>query len=102
MPEQCTFACWADAGNLVERIDSQGLAALGAVRADRKPVRFIAQALHEVEHRIAGLEQQRPRAARNVKVLTPGIAVRPLGDADHRDIESVAGEPLARNAELGE
>ena len=45
--EQRTFACGSDAGDLVERINAQGLAALGAMRAKRKPVRFVAQTLNE-------------------------------------------------------
>ena len=40
------------------------LLAAGAMRADRKPVRLVAQALQEIEHRVARLEREgRPARA---------------------------------------
>src|SRR4030095_12961682 len=54
--EQRTFACWADTGDFVERVEAQRLAALGAMGADGKAVGLVAQTLHEVKHRIACLE----------------------------------------------
>src|SRR5689334_11231742 len=61
--QQRTFACWADTGDFVERVDAQRLAALGTMGADGKAVSLVAQTLHEVKHRVARLQQQGPVAA---------------------------------------
>src|SRR5262249_23564924 len=73
--EQRALALRADAGDVVERVDTDGLAALGAMGADGEAVRLVAQPLNEIEHRIARLEQQRLVAAGKVEMLAPGIAV---------------------------
>src|SRR5687767_4498373 len=51
MLEERALASRADAGNLVEGIGADGLAALGAVRADDETMGLVPQPLHEVEHR---------------------------------------------------
>ena len=69
---------------------SSGLAAMllarfCAVGADREAVRLVAQPLEVEEHRRIG--RQRDLApARQMEDLAAGIAVRPLGDADHRHV----------------
>ena len=63
-----------------------------AVRADGEAVGLVAQALDEIEHRVARLEHER-LAAGPVERLAAGVAVRPLGDADERQVG---------DAELGE
>ena len=63
-------------------------------------MRLVAQPLHEIEHRIARLELHR-LAARNEEGLAPGIALRPLGDADQRHVgDAERRERLARGGEL--
>jgi hypothetical protein len=47
-------------------------------------VRLVAQALHEIEHRVARLQHE-GRPAAHEKMLAAGITVRPLGDARQRD-----------------
>ena len=53
---------------------------------DGKTVRLVAQSLNEIEHRIARLEHDRAGVADTVEVLTAGVAIRALGDADEGDI----------------
>ena len=62
------------------------------VRADGEAVRLVAQPLHEIEHRVARLQHER-LAAGHEEGLAAGVAVRPLGDADERQVG---------DAELGE
>ena len=50
--------------------------------ADGEAVRLVAQPLDEIEHRIARLEHEGGPAGQ-MKMLAPGIAVRPLGDRHH-------------------
>ena len=54
--QQRLLAGGADAGNLVQRVDANGLRPPRPVRADGKAMRFIAEPLDVIEHRIAGLE----------------------------------------------
>src|SRR5204862_6667442 len=101
MLEQRALARRADAGDLVERVGADGLAALGAVGTDGEAVGLVAQALDEIEHGIARLEQQRLVAAWEMEMLAAGIAVGPLGDADERDVGDAEGlQQLARDGEL--
>src|SRR6185312_16939004 len=58
MVQQRTLAGRADARHLVERRAGDVGGAPGAVRADGEPVRLVAQALEEIEHRIARLERE--------------------------------------------
>jgi transposase len=81
--KQRALARRPDARHLVQRGRPDRLGALGAVRADGKAVRLVAQALDEIEHRV--IVPQRERAAAGaVELLLAGVAVDPLGDADHR------------------
>src|SRR5204863_7799504 len=62
---------------------------------------LVTQALDEIEHGIARLEQQRLVAAWEMEMLAAGIAVGPLGDADERDVGDAEGlQQLARDGEL--
>ena len=85
MRQQGALPRRADALDLVERVLRQGRLAPGAVRADGEAVRLVAQPLYELEHRIARLQHE-GLAAGDEELLAAGVAVRPLGDADQRDI----------------
>ena len=61
------------------------LARFWPVGADREAVRLVAQPLEVEEQRRIGREGDLA-AAGQVEDLAPGIAVRPLGDADHRHV----------------
>ena len=63
MHQQRALAVRADAGDLVERRGGQALRPLRAVRADRKAVRFVAQAL-EIEQQRRIRRQASSRARR--------------------------------------
>ena len=68
--------------------------------ADGEAVRLVAQALQEIEHGISRLEAE-GLAPRHEEALAPGVAVRPLGDADQRHIvDAEFGEDLQRRAQL--
>ena len=71
-----------------------------AMRADGEAMRLVAQALQEIEHRIARLERE-GRLARHEEALAAGVAVGPLGDADDGDVlQAELGQHLARHLEL--
>src|SRR5579863_10054155 len=57
--EQSPFARRADAGDLVERALDEFLLALGAMRADREAMRFVAQPLHKIKRGIARRQPER-------------------------------------------
>src|SRR5580704_11760951 len=59
MVQQGMLAFGANAGDFVERRLPDRLGTLGAMSADRKAMRFVAQALQEVEDRIAWFEPER-------------------------------------------
>ena len=75
----------ADAGDLVERVLHHLALALRPVRADGEAVRLVAQALDEVERRVARRQLER-RLARLEEGLPAGVAVAALGDADDRHV----------------
>src|SRR6185437_7727149 len=75
------LASRADTRDLVERRHADRLLAARAMRADGEAMRLIAQTLQEIEHRVARLEAHR-LLSRAEEALAPGVAVRPLGDAD--------------------
>src|SRR5271169_240336 len=77
MVEQRVLAASADSVDFIERGAPQGLRSLGPVRGDSKPMCFVAQALQEVEDRVALVERER-RAPRHKEVFPPGVAVRTL------------------------
>ncbi len=60
------------------------------MRSDGEAVGLVAQALNEIEHRIA-LGQHEGLSAGNEEFLPPGIPVRSLGNADQRNV----GDPEA-------
>src|SRR5260221_9800382 len=85
MVQERLFTMGADTGNVIEQRMTDALGALGAMRADGKTMRLVAQTLHEVEYGIAWIEAE-GRLARYEEALAAGIAVRPLGDRRHRDV----------------
>src|SRR5690606_8437119 len=94
--QQGPLARRPDTHDLVERIAADVALALGPVGADGEAVRLVAQALDEMERRIAR-RQAEGLAAGDDEGLAPGIAVRPLGDADERHVrDAELGEHLAR------
>src|SRR5882762_121973 len=100
MVEQGLLAPGADPGDVVEQRMADALAALGPVRADGETVRLIAQALQEIEDRIARIEAER-RPARQEEALAPGVAVGALGDRRDRDIgDAELAEYLLRDRQL--
>src|SRR5688572_3665990 len=59
VPQQCTLAGGPDARDFLQAGFADVLLALLAVRPDRKAMRFVAQPLDEVEHRIAWAQPER-------------------------------------------
>ena len=92
MAEQRALPRRPDAGDLVERIGVHLLLAPRPVRADGEAVRLVAQALDEIEHRVAVRQHER-LASGHEEGLAPGLAVAALGDGDERHVV---------DAELGE
>src|SRR5215217_4367125 len=92
MVQEGALAVRADARDLVERSRCYLALALRPMRPDREAVRLVAQALHEIERRVAWRQLQR-RLSGQKEGLAAGVAVAPLGDADEGD---------AGNADLGE
>jgi hypothetical protein len=63
-------------------------------------MRFVAQPLHEIEHRIAGLELEW-RSPRHEEGLQPGITVGPLGNRQQRYVgDAERTERVLRGREL--
>src|SRR5438477_7941925 len=63
-------------------------------------MRLVAQPLDEIENRIARTQPER-LAPRHEEGLAPGIALRPLGNADQRKIsDAKCAQCLARRGEL--
>src|SRR5439155_4381934 len=58
MVQQRLLAAGADARDLIERRAADRLLAAGPMRADRKTVRLVAQALQEIEDGVARLERE--------------------------------------------
>src|SRR5215510_2912124 len=89
-----------DAWDFLQAGLAQVLLAAGAMRADRKPMRLVAQPLDEIEHRVARLEHERVTSG-DMKCFPSGVAVRPLGHAHERYIsEAKCHERLGRGGEL--
>src|SRR5262245_57567396 len=100
MSQQCALPGWTNAGNFLQPgLADVALAPL-PVRADREAMRLVAQALNEIEHRIARRQLER-RAARHEEGLAAGVAVRSLGDSDDREIvDAECRHGLAGGCEL--
>ena len=82
MNQQSFFAACADTGYLVKWRGGDRFAALGAMRADSKAVRLVAQSLDEIQHWI--IVPQRERAlAEAVEFLFALVAVNPFRNADN-------------------
>ena len=100
MMQQRAFARRADAGNFLQARFADVLLPARAVRADGEAVRLVAQPLNEIEQRIARRQLHR-RLSGQIEGLVAGVAVRPLGDADHRHVgHAERGQGLARGIEL--
>ena len=100
MAQQRTLARGTNAGDFLQSGFADVAPPPDAMRAHREAMRLVAQPLHEIEHRIARLELER-LASREKEGLEPGIALRPLGDGDKRQIDDAeGGERLQRGAEL--
>ena len=59
MVQQRLLTASADSVDFIERGAPQGLRSLGPVRHDSKPMCFVAQALLEIEDRVALVERER-------------------------------------------
>ena len=100
MVQKRAFAHGADSGNLIQRRAADGARPPHAVRADREPVRLVAQPLQEIEHRISRRQHERPPRS-HVEPLPAGVALGSLGHGDQRDIvDAEVGEHLARRRQV--
>src|SRR5690349_10628335 len=100
MLEQRALSRWSYARDFIERIYADRLGPLCAMRSDSEAMRLVAQALHHVENRIARLEHEE-RPPGNMEVLAAGVAIRPLGHANDRNVaEAEVGQHLDRHLEL--
>ncbi len=81
MQQQGAFAGGADAGDFIEFGGDEFFAAAGAVGGDGEAVGFVAQALQEIQHRVARGELE-GGAAGHVEPFAAGIAVGAFGDGD--------------------
>ena len=100
MVQEGALAVRADARDLVERSLRHLALALRPMRPDREAVRLVAQALHEIERRVARRQLQR-RLSGQEESLAAGVAVAPLGDADEGDaVDADLGERCLRRLEL--
>src|SRR5262245_5957724 len=100
MVQQRALARRADAGNFLQ----PGLADVAPpphpMGAHGEAMRLVAQALDEIEHRLARLELER-LAPRQEEGLEPGVAVRSLGDGDERHVgDAERRQRLLRRREL--
>src|ERR1700704_431669 len=98
--QQRALARWADAGDFLQPGLPDIAPAPDAVRADCEAMRFVAQPLYEIEHRIARLELER-LPPRHEEGLEPGIAIGPLGNRQERDVgDAQRGGRLTPRREL--
>src|SRR3954452_17524329 len=81
MVQQRPLAGGADALDLVKLAGAQRLRSASAVGGDGEAVRLVAQALQEIQHRVAGRELESLPSLR-VEPLAAGVAVGTLGNAD--------------------
>ena len=68
-----------------------------AMPGDGEAMRFVAQPLHEIEHRIAGLELEW-LSPRHEEGLQPGITVGPLGNRHQRYVGDAERDVQAAHA----
>ena len=85
MVQQCSLAPRPDPGDVIKRRAAERLGPLCTVRADRKSVRLVAEALQKVEYGIPRVEREW-RSPRQKETLAPSVAVRSLGYRGDRDI----------------
>ena len=102
MVQQCSLAPRPDPGDVIKRRAAERLGAFGPVRANRKAVDLIAEALQKVEYGVTGVERER-RSPGQKKSLAPGIAVGSLGYRRYRDIvDAELVENTPRGSELSQ
>ena len=94
MVQQCPLASRSDPRDLIERRTAERLCPLGTVRADRKPMCLVAQALEKVKHGVPWIERKW-RSARQKEALAPSVAVGPFCYRTDRD---VVNAELIKNA----
>ncbi|CCC98265.1 protein of unknown function [Azospirillum baldaniorum] len=100
MVKQGLLPAGSNPGNLIDHRFPQCLGALRPMGADGEAVRLVPQPLQEIEHGIAHFQLER-RAVRHEEALPPGVAVRPLGDADQRHVvDPQIGQHAQRHVEL--
>src|SRR5579862_4784228 len=100
MPQQRALASRPDTGNFLQAGLADVLLTPGAVRANGKTVRLVAQPLDEIKHGIAR-RQLEWALARHEESLAAGVAIRPFGDGDQRHVgDAEFGKRLRRRAEL--
>jgi len=100
MAQQRAFAGGADAVDRVERVFADGLCAPGAMAADRETMRFVAQAL-QIEKRRVVRFQHEGRAAWDVEILAPRVAVRSFRDRSDGHVDDARRlERIERRGEL--
>src|SRR5262245_56459899 len=100
MLQERALAGRPDAGDFLQPGLAQVLLAAGAMRANCESMRLVAQALDEVEHRIARLEHERV-ASGDMKCFPAGVAVGALGHTYKRYVgEAKCRKRLSRGGEL--
>ncbi len=98
--QQGALAGGADAGDLVERTSGEVLLAPRAMGSDGEAMRLVAQALDEIERRIARRQPER-RLAGDEKGFASGVAIGALGDRRDRDVlDGELSENSVRRVEL--
>src|SRR6185312_2176282 len=85
MAEQRAFACRPDSRDFLQAGLADVLLAPRAMRTDGEAVRLVAQALDEIQERIARRQLERV-LARYEEGLTSGLAILALCDPDERHV----------------
>src|SRR5262249_3067993 len=85
VPQQRPLSCRADAGDFLQTGLTDIATALLAMRANCEAMSLIAQALKEIEHGITRRQFER-RLSPHVERLAAGVAIRPFGNSNERDI----------------
>lgn len=98
--QQSALARGANSGDFVEGALGELLLAPRPVGSNRETMRLVAQALHEIERRVARGKLERLLAS-DKKCFAPSIAVGALGDRRDRNVgDAELGENRARGIEL--
>src|SRR5690349_11611274 len=84
-PQQLPAPLRTQPGNLLEQRFATRSRPRGTVPGDREAVRFVPDALDEVQGRRVRREYKRPVTAGQEQPLLTGTTIRALGDADDQD-----------------